>query len=536
MGKKKAAARSKPSAGFTKIPNNSSGGGVEEEGDVMNGDGDNHSSTTTTTTIKNNGFSHLTAAAAAASNAAVSHQFPSSSPSPSSKSRPPTQQHDPRALIAAAKQALDSLQPGLARKFALRALASSSSSSPFPDPAVLECLGIIEMEIAAAFMSAVEADPIDVDGDGDDDNDPELAGLDPGPRASAKAERYFRAAVDADAGRGLIGADVFMYLGQLTEGEESLAFYEKGVERMTVSAQSGVAGEELATLNRKMSSALCSMAEIFMTDLCDHPEAEARSEALALRAVSVDPTNPEPHQTLASVRLSQCRPDDARAALDTSLGLWFAPFASTSEAAAAATASSTTTPPPAYPNRMACAKLLIELGLHDRATRVLETCQRENDEDPESWYLFAFCYYRMGGGGCGIEADAAEAAGNLDAAEELRAYARERERAADVGRRAEAAADETAAVDEETKVAYWVDARECLERVDALARSAAAAGADGVVDEAMLAHGRDLVAEIDAFLALHGPLAERAMRDDDEDAGVELPGGEEDDDEDAMEM
>ncbi|KAJ1551448.1 hypothetical protein HK405_014501, partial [Cladochytrium tenue] len=167
--------------------------------------------------------------------------------------------------------------------------------------------------------------------------------------------------------------------------------------------------------------------------------------------------------------------------------------------------------------RLACARLLLELGLHDRASLVLESCQRENDADPEPWYLFGFCYYRMGGGRAGAGIDPAAADADADA-EELTAA---RERFADVGRRSEKAAD---AIADSERAAYWADAKECLMRACQLCEAS-----DG--DPSVLSHAGDLITEIDAFIASHPEAAAEAVDDDDD-------GDEEDEDagDDAMDV
>ncbi|KAJ1557649.1 hypothetical protein HK405_015496, partial [Cladochytrium tenue] len=211
---------------------------------------------------------------------------------------------DPRTLLDQARAAMDAMDPPAARRLARQALAAAPEGSP-SHGAVLECLGLIEMEAAAAHMSAVDAAP--ADNDDDDGDDAELAGLEPAARAEARAERYLRAAVAAADGAGTaasLNPAVYLYLGQMLEGEEALMFYQRGVDRLVTELEVQKGSDEAAALRRRISSALCSMTEIYMTDLCDLPEAEQRCEALVHRALEVDPAGPEPLQTLASVRLS----------------------------------------------------------------------------------------------------------------------------------------------------------------------------------------------------------------------------------------
>ena len=51
-------------------------------------------------------------------------------------------------------------------------------------------------------------------------------------------------------------------------------------------------------------------------------DAEAKCEELLQSAIQFDPTDPEVYQTMASVRLSQERDEDAVQALDKSWSIW----------------------------------------------------------------------------------------------------------------------------------------------------------------------------------------------------------------------
>ncbi|KAI8622113.1 hypothetical protein BC830DRAFT_1053888, partial [Chytriomyces sp. MP71] len=178
----------------------------------------------------------------------------------------------------------------------------------------------------------------------------------------------------------------YLYLGQLCLGAEAVAFYEMGIKgledeiEILVASGGGDEEEEINSLKRKISSALCSMTEIYMTDCCDDPLAEQNCTAFTARAQQLDPASPEVHQTRASVLLSRCLPAEAAHAIADSLALWSLEKHNTW---------------PAYPTRLASAKILMEVGSNEEAAAVLETVLKENDEDLEVWYLFSWCYYRM---------------------------------------------------------------------------------------------------------------------------------------------
>lgn len=82
------------------------------------------------------------------------------------------------------------------------------------------------------------------------------------------------------------GPTKFMYLGQLTGGEDAVAAFTEAIRIMvghleTLSSDGAAAAveeapdvDERAALVRDISSAFCSVAEIYLTDLCDDEGAE----------------------------------------------------------------------------------------------------------------------------------------------------------------------------------------------------------------------------------------------------------------------
>lgn len=121
-----------------------------------------------------------------------------------------------------------------------------------------------------------------------------------------------------------------------------LSWYERGVEVLRRWIASQRTDDDRA-LDMKLCSALCAMAEIYMSDLwypplsasplslhlpptdqvcSDEHDAEERCERYVTEALLVVPASPEALQTLASVRVSQQRYGDAVAALQRSYLLW----------------------------------------------------------------------------------------------------------------------------------------------------------------------------------------------------------------------
>lgn len=111
-------------------------------------------------------------------------------------------------------------------------------------------------------------------------------------------------------------------------------------------------------------------------------DAESRCESLVTEAVLIAPNAPECLQTLASVRISQLRHDDARAALSRSLELW------------------KDLPPedpnvPDFATRISLSRLLMEVEMEIEALEVLERLILEDDHSVEAWYLGGWCLYLL---------------------------------------------------------------------------------------------------------------------------------------------
>ena len=205
-----------------------------------------------------------------------------------------------------------------------------------------------------------------------------------------EARRSFAKAISTDASGDDIGADAFLWLAQLSEegGKESIAYYEKAntILRRQIARQADLtrAGEEeeleIAEANGKLSEALCSMAEVYMTDLSLEPDAEQKCEALMTEALAVTPESPSALQTLASVRISQLRPEDARAALERSLALWedIPPEDEDAEI-------------PDFSTRISLVRLLMEVEMEAKAMFVLERLVADDDQSVEAWYLGGWC-------------------------------------------------------------------------------------------------------------------------------------------------
>lgn len=111
--------------------------------------------------------------------------------------------------------------------------------------------------------------------------------------------------------------------------------------------------------------------------------AESQCEAFLAQAQSVDPSNAEVYQTLASVRTSQSRSEEAKELLLHSLTLWSP--TDTSDGAWI----------PSFHSRLGLVRLLLEMDMDDRTEEILASLVQEDDEIVDVWYLWGFTYYRQ---------------------------------------------------------------------------------------------------------------------------------------------
>ncbi|RVX73255.1 hypothetical protein B0A52_02383 [Exophiala mesophila] len=219
------------------------------------------------------------------------------------------------------------------------------------------------------------------------------------------ARQSFLRSTQIDPDGALISAEPYLWLAQLSEpgGRDSIEYFVKATEVLRNeidvlsdtnegSAAGGTAalapeieavvGEKRA----KLAEALCAMAEVYMTDLSWEEDAESRCEAYVTEAVAVcpEPLSAGALQTLASVRISQERLDDARQALKRSLEIWKdIPVEVESESR------------PDFATRVSLSRLLMEVEVETDAMRVIEELIREDDQSVECWYLGGWCQVLM---------------------------------------------------------------------------------------------------------------------------------------------
>ncbi|KAJ7274372.1 hypothetical protein B0H12DRAFT_1088361, partial [Mycena haematopus] len=273
-----------------------------------------------------------------------------------------------------------------------------------------------------------------------------------------------------------------LYLAQLSEDDPQLALkhYQAAIEILTVQLKGKERAMDLprddeAELKSNIVRALVGQVEIWMDpsyDLCFDPAAEKTCEDLLASALQTDPGNSEALQALASVRMSQQRPDEAKQCLEQAWSVWKDLDLDDPKL-------------PPIPTRLALVKLFLELALFTPSLLVLHGIMASDDQEVEAWYLEGWCFFLMS-----EQAQAPENSGKLD---------------------------------ELTWQELAIDARDCLATCESLHIN------EGHPDTPLLEHVKELMAKLDALEIKPSPVAEG---DGDEQEEWEDVEGSEDEDED----
>ncbi|KAF7669524.1 hypothetical protein LDENG_00186040 [Lucifuga dentata] len=204
-----------------------------------------------------------------------------------------------------------------------------------------------------------------------------------------------------------VGHSKYMYLGQIHTGQEAVDYYMKGIQVLlsamdkqaqTIQAQAGAAApqDEDSDLPsaKDVCVAYCSIAEIYLTDLCMEEGAADKCREFIERALHYHHDNPEALQLMASYLFSTERNQEAREFLMKSVGVWLP--AQKQSAAPTNMEKDMQNEIPLYDSRITTAKLLIETEEYEVAVDVLEGLLEEDDEVVQVWYLSGWvCYLQM---------------------------------------------------------------------------------------------------------------------------------------------
>ncbi|KAG8981723.1 hypothetical protein FRB90_007057 [Tulasnella sp. 427] len=189
-------------------------------------------------------------------------------------------------------------------------------------------------------------------------------------------------------------ASAYLYLAQLTDDDpnQALDLYQNALDLMS----NQLKGKSPAPQSLKFSQmemedhiregavrTIIAMVEIWMSDLCFHPDAETKCEALLQHAFTLDPSNPEALAQLASVRISQQRPDEAKDLVQRSWAVW-----------KGLEADDAALPP--ISSRLSLTRLMLELEMYTQALTILQGVLASDEQEVEAWYLQGWCFYLVG--------------------------------------------------------------------------------------------------------------------------------------------
>ncbi|XP_018545042.1 uncharacterized protein si:dkey-12j5.1 [Lates calcarifer] len=203
-----------------------------------------------------------------------------------------------------------------------------------------------------------------------------------------------------------VGHSKYMYLGQIHTGQEAVDYYTRGIQvllsaldkQAQTTAQAGAAARpdedpELPKA-KDVCVAYCSIAEIYLTDLCMEEGAADKCREFIERALQYHHDNPEALQLMASYLFSTERNQEGREYLLKSVGLWLP--AQKQSVASSSTEEGMQSEIPPYESRITTAKLLIESEEYEMAVDVLEGLLEEDDEVVQVWYLSGWvCYLQL---------------------------------------------------------------------------------------------------------------------------------------------
>ncbi|KAH9256664.1 hypothetical protein BASA81_005168 [Batrachochytrium salamandrivorans] len=177
----------------------------------------------------------------------------------------------------------------------------------------------------------------------------------------------------------------YMFLGQLKTGLLAMEMYEKGCMLLTHRQN------EVENARHQLCQTKVAMAELWLTDLCMEPNAEQQCELVLQQALQYDPNSLEAMQTLASFKMSQNKPDEAKQLLQRVVQSFSPDNGNSIETGQS------------FEFSVQTCRLLIELNCEQECLPLLEVLIQEDDENVECWILLGLCHSNLGDRDTAIE-------------------------------------------------------------------------------------------------------------------------------------
>jgi tetratricopeptide (TPR) repeat protein len=171
----------------------------------------------------------------------------------------------------------------------------------------------------------------------------------------------------------------FLSMGQLQSGHVALQSLRHGLKLLAAERQRLVArGEDTAAVDLMVSNGFAAVADLFVTDLCDEPNAEAECERAVKLAREAAPEGVDAVYAFINLRLIQNRRDEAR------------------RAAAHIAPQITEESEVGYETKANVAKACYELELFEEASRLFDLVLAEDDSASDLWYMAALAHHKAG--------------------------------------------------------------------------------------------------------------------------------------------
>mmetsp|Transcript_10684 Transcript_10684/g.26173 ORF Transcript_10684/g.26173 Transcript_10684/m.26173 type:complete len:320 (-) Transcript_10684:188-1147(-) len=180
----------------------------------------------------------------------------------------------------------------------------------------------------------------------------------------------------------------WMELGQIQNGHTALKCYRQGLSLMqekinAMKVASDTSG--IKAVRMDMASAFASVAELFVTDLCDEDGAERECENALKCALDACEENAEAQYGAANLRLIQGRKQEAFPHLKKCIDIIHAD---------SDTKNRKDVDYP-YDLRLNVSQMAIEMEQYESALEILETLLEEDDTIPNVWYSAALSAHGM---------------------------------------------------------------------------------------------------------------------------------------------
>ncbi|KAG0683396.1 hypothetical protein C6P40_004067 [Pichia californica] len=219
------------------------------------------------------------------------------------------------------------------------------------------------------------------------------------------------------------GIEKFFHLGQIIGGENGIQLLEVGIAKLIQQAQilQSISQGEIQVDNSldssikillqaynseekigeyitsKLTQGIAAIVEIWMTDLCMLPQAEEECEKWTKTLSELCPDNPETHSIIASVRISQQKPQEAIKEIELSWGL----FQKKKQALEDIANTNENIDPDEiemiyielYQLLVTLSKYAVECGMFELASEISASARDINEDGIEALYVEGFANY-----------------------------------------------------------------------------------------------------------------------------------------------